>query len=295
MELRQLEYFVAVVEAGGFTRAAERVRVAQPGISAQIRKLEREFGQPLLDRSARMVRLTEAGEAVLPHARAALGAVEDARLAVDELVGLVRGHVAVGTVTSHAVDLPSLLAAFHDAHPGVEMTLVEGSSDVLVERLRAGALDAAIVSLGPNPPADLDTLVVADEAIAAAVGHGHPLAARSSVRLAELGGLPLISLPPGTGIRSHLDAACAAAGFTPAVAFEAGDPVLLAQLAARGLGVAILPDSLARSRPDLHPLAITSPALSGRLAFAWRATGPGSPAGRALLALARRTLEVVGG
>jgi len=295
MELRQLEYFVAVVEAGGFTRAAERVRVAQPGISAQIRKLEREFGQPLLDRSARVVRLTEAGEAVLPHARAALGAVEDARLAVDELVGLVRGHVAVGTVTSHAVDLPSLLAAFHDAHPGVEMTLVEGSSDVLVERLRAGTLDAAIVSLGPNPPADLDTLVVADEAITAAVGRGHPLAARSSVRLAELGGLPLISLPPGTGIRSHLDAACAAAGFTPAVAFEAGDPVLLAQLAARGLGVAILPDSLARSRPDLHPLAITSPALSGRLAFAWRATGPGSPAGRALLALARRALEVVGG
>ncbi|EWC64081.1 Chromosome initiation inhibitor [Actinokineospora spheciospongiae] len=295
MELRQLEYFVAVVEAGGFTRAAERVRVAQPGISAQIRKLEREFGQPLLDRSARVVRLTEAGEAVLPHARAALGAVEDARLAVDELVGLVRGHVAVGAVTSHAVDLPSLLAAFHDAHPGVEMTLVEGSSDVLVERLRAGTLDAAIVSLGPNPPADLDTLVVADEAIAAAVGHGHPLAARSSVRLAELGGLPLISLPPGTGIRSHLDAACAAAGFTPAVAFEAGDPVLLAQLAARGLGVAILPDSLARSRPDLHPLAITSPALGGRLAFAWRATGPGSPAGRALLALARRALEVVGG
>ncbi|MCG8918614.1 LysR substrate-binding domain-containing protein [Actinokineospora sp. PR83] len=295
MELRQLEYFVAVVEAGGFTRAAERVRVAQPGISAQIRKLEREFGQPLLDRSARAVRLTEAGAAVLPYARAALVAVEDARLAVDELVGLVRGRVAVGTVTSHAVDLPSLLAAFHDAHPGVEMTLVEGSSDVLVERLRAGTLDAAIVSLGPNPPADLDALVVADEAIAAAVGRGHPLAGRSSVRLAELDGLPLISLPPGTGIRSHLDAACAAAGFAPAVAFEAGDPVLLAQLAARGLGVAILPDSLARSRPDLHPLAITSPALSGRLAFAWRATGPGSPAGRALLALARRTLEVVGG
>src|SRR3954467_2389851 len=102
MELRQLEYFVTVVEEAGFTRAAERVHVAQPGVSAQIRRLERELGQELLDRSGRSVRLTEVGAAVLPYARAALAAVDGVRLAVDELTGLLRGQVAIGTVTSHS-------------------------------------------------------------------------------------------------------------------------------------------------------------------------------------------------
>src|SRR5215207_1517289 len=102
MELRQLEYFVAVAEEGSFTRAAARVHVAQPGVSAQVRQLERELGQLLLDRSGRSVRLTEVGAAVLPYARAALEAVTGARLAVDEMTGLLRGHVAVGMLTACA-------------------------------------------------------------------------------------------------------------------------------------------------------------------------------------------------
>src|SRR6266511_2587248 len=100
MELHQLAYFVAVAEEGNFTRAAAKLHVAQPGVSAQIRRLERELGQPLLDRSGRTVRLTEVGAAALSHARAALAAVERVREAVDELAGLVRGQVAMGMVTS---------------------------------------------------------------------------------------------------------------------------------------------------------------------------------------------------
>ncbi|MFJ7724033.1 LysR family transcriptional regulator, partial [Rhodococcus erythropolis] len=91
MELRQLEYFVTVVEEANFTRAAERLHVAQPGVSAQVKRLERELGQELLDRSGRTVRLTDAGRAVLPHAYAALAAVQSTRDAVDALNGLVRG------------------------------------------------------------------------------------------------------------------------------------------------------------------------------------------------------------
>src|SRR5690349_20102934 len=118
MELRQLEYFVAVAEKANFTRAAARVHVAQPGVSAQIRRLEREVGHPLLDRSGRTVRLTEVGAAVTPHARAALAAVSGARMAVDELTGLLSGQVNVGMLTScSSVDVPDLLADFHHAHP----------------------------------------------------------------------------------------------------------------------------------------------------------------------------------
>ena len=291
MELRQLEYFVAVAEERSFTRGAAKVHVAQPGVSAQIRRLERELGQELLDRSGRTVRLSAAGETVLPYARAALAAVAGARHAVDELTGLLRGHVAVGMVTSHNIDLPSLLAEFHDEYPAVEITLAEATSDELIDGLRGGRLDLAIVALGPEPPADLGLLVLVDDAIAAAVIPGHELARGASVSLAALRPYPLISLPPGSGIRTHLDHACAAAGFAPRIAFEAGDPAMLAQLAARGLGVAILPDSLARSRADLHPLTITRPELRGGLALAWRGEGPVSPAARVLVDRARQKLR----
>src|SRR5437870_13296968 len=111
MELRQLEYFVAVAEEASFTRAAARVHVAQPGVSAPIRRLARELGQQLLDRSGRTVSLTETGAAVLGHARAALEAVAGARLVADELAGLVRGHVRIGMVTAcPSVDLVGVLA-----------------------------------------------------------------------------------------------------------------------------------------------------------------------------------------
>src|SRR4051794_16846906 len=125
MELRQLEYFVTVAEEASFTKAAARLHVAQPGVSAQIRQLERELGQPLLDRSGRAVRLTDVGAAVLPHARAALGAVASARLTVDELTGLLRGRVSVGMLTACALGVPDMLADFHERHPAVEITLSE--------------------------------------------------------------------------------------------------------------------------------------------------------------------------
>ena len=128
MELRQLEYFIAVVEEANFTRAAERVHVAQPGVSAQIRRLEREFGHDLLDRSGRTVRLTDVGAAVLEYARAALAAVADSRLVVDDLAGLTRqGEFCVGMVTACSTPaLFDLLAAFHRGHPAVEDRPVGG-------------------------------------------------------------------------------------------------------------------------------------------------------------------------
>ena len=114
MELRQLEYLMAVVEEGSFTRAAARVHISQSGVSAQIRLLERELGQTLLDRAARTVRPTAAGLAILPSVREALAGVEGARRAADELAGMVRGRVTVGMVTACTVEvLFDALARFH--------------------------------------------------------------------------------------------------------------------------------------------------------------------------------------
>jgi len=295
MELRQLEYFVAVAEEANFTRAAERIHVAQPAVSAQIQRLERELGQPLLDRSRRTVRLTAAGEAALPYARAALAAVADIHVAVEELTQLVRGTVAIGTVTSHSVDIPSLLADFHADHPEVEITLSTDSSDTLIETVRTGRLDAAIVSVGPGErPDGLDVEVVTDEAIAAAVSRTDELASRKTIRLTDLADRQLIALPIGAGIRHQFDAACAKAGVSPRVAFEASTPLALADLAERGLGVAIVPTSVPRGRDGLHGLAIV-PELRGRLVLAWRSGGPMSPAARVLVDKARRLLRVGAG
>lgn len=292
MELRQLEYFVAVVEEANFTRAAARVHISQPGVSAQIRQLERELGQPLLDRLGRTVRLTTVGSAVLPYARAILQTVAGARQAVDELTGLVRGRVAVGMVVACGVlDVPKLLAEYHRRHPAVEITLSEANSDELIRALEDGRLDLALIGIAGEPPAGIETHVVADEALVAAVARSDPWASRRSITLEMLQARNLISLPPGTGLRSSLDSACAAAGFRPRTTLEASNPTMLAELASRGLGVAILPTSVARSRPkDLRAIAITRPVLRACVELAWRRDAPLVPAARAIIEHARAVL-----
>jgi DNA-binding transcriptional LysR family regulator len=126
MELRHLEYFVAVAEEHSFTRAAERVHISQSGVSAQIRQLEREVGAQLFDRSARTATLTVAGKAALEHARAALAATDALTQAVGEVTDLIRGRLTVGMVIGCTLTpLFDALAAFHQAHPGVEISLLE--------------------------------------------------------------------------------------------------------------------------------------------------------------------------
>ncbi|MFL6119785.1 LysR family transcriptional regulator [Actinophytocola sp.] len=288
MEIRQLRYLVTIVEAGGFTRAAERVHVAQPGVSAQIRQLERELGQELLDRSGRSVRLTDAGAAVLPFARAALRAIDDLRDVADELAGLVRGRVRIGMVTSCGVpDMPLLLERFHRDHPGIDITLVEDNSHALVDKLRDGSLDLALIALTMKNPEGLELAVIADEPIVAAVAYGEPLSDREEVGLATLEEHTLISMPVGSGMRSVLDETCTAAGVRPRIGLEATNPQMLAQLASRGLGVAIVPESTARENADtVHMLRIVRPSIRGRLALAWRSEGQRSTAARALIDLA---------
>jgi DNA-binding transcriptional LysR family regulator len=286
MELRQLAYVVAVAEEGSFTRAAAREHVAQPAVSAQVRRLEAELGQALFARGPGPVTLTAAGEAVLPLARAALGAAAGVRTAVDQLAGLVRGRVAVGVVPSVTDRLAGVLAAFHAEHPGVEITLAEDTSDALMATVRSGRLDFALAGIAGAAPGGLQTATVIDERLVAAVAPGHRLASRRTVALGALHGEALIALPPGTGGRAALDRGFAALGLAPRVALEAGDPRVLMELARRGLGVAIVPES---APEDLHVLQLR-PALRSRLELVWRAGDAPSPAARELLERTRAAL-----
>jgi DNA-binding transcriptional LysR family regulator len=294
MELRQLQYLVAVADEASFTKAAAKARVAQPGVSAQIRRLERELGQALLDRSAGTVRVTEAGAAVLPYARAALAAVAGVRDTVDALSGLTRGRVTVGivgSISSPSLDVPGLLTGFHHDHPGVEITLTEAGSDALIAALRTGRLDVALVALGPATSPDLVTEVVVDEPLVVAASRADALSRRKTVSLAAIRDRALISLPRGTGLRTYLDDACMRMGFRPRIAFEVSDPQIIAQLAGRGLGVALLPESVTTAHPaELRGIPLTQPKLRGRIALAWRPDRPASPAAQAFINHARRQL-----
>ncbi len=292
MELHQLEYFVAVAEEASFTRAAARVHVAQPGVSAQVRRLESELGQRLLDRSGRSVRLTETGSVVLPFARAALDAVARARLAVDELAGLVRGQVTVGMVSGCALPvLAEFLASFHQQYPGVAIALTEDNSDRLLEMLRGGRLDLALIgSAGEPENQGISTAVLVDEELVVAVPPGHPLASAGTITIKALRDVPLVCLPRGTGVRAALDAACAAAGFEPRIVFEASALPMVVAMAAQGLGLAVVPASVANTAntanaPVIVPIA--SPGVRSRLELAWPEAPSGNPAARVLTEQAR--------
>ncbi|MEV0239344.1 LysR substrate-binding domain-containing protein [Streptomyces sp. NPDC050674] len=286
MELRQLEYFVAVAEERNFTRAAERVHISQSGVSAQIRQLERELGAELFDRSGRTATLTPAGRAALDHARAALAAAGAVGQAVGEVTGLIRGRLVVGMVVGCTLTpLFDALAAFHRAHPGVEMSLLEDRSDRLVEAVRLGTVDVALVGTG-EAPEGLETLTIISERLVVVVPDGHPLASRRRVVLWDVVAHPLVCMPAGTGLRTVFDRACAARDLRPGIALEAGAGDAVVDLAARGLGVAVLSESMAAGRDGGVVVRVIddveTPAL---LALVWR--GGRGPAVRELLTRCR--------
>ncbi len=272
MELRQLEYFVAVAEEANFTRAAGRVHISQSGVSAQIRQLEREIGAELIDRSTRTAALTAAGAAALGPARDALAAAAAVRDAVDEVTALVRGKLTVAMVTACEITpFFDALAAFHRAYPGIEISLTEGTSAQMIEQVRGGAADLALVGCADGPPADLGSHVIVNEGLAAAVGSAHPLAARREVTLTELAEHALVCLPAGTGVRTVLDRACAAAGLRPAIRVQANARDAVVDLARRGLGVAVLSETMVGNPgPGMVSLPITGIKIPAVLALIWR-------------------------
>ena len=169
------------------------------------------------------------------------------------------------------------------------MTLTEADSDTLVDGIRTGRLDLALVGLAGDPPAGIESRVIIDEPLVAAVTHGDALAARRTVGRRRLAQPAHVGPPLDPGLRAALDDACASAGVEANVAFEARDPGVVAQLAERGLGVAILPTSVAEAHSaTLHALTVTRPSLRSRMELAWRADGPASPAARALVEHVRR-------
>lgn len=293
MELRQLRYLVAIVDHGTFTAAAESLHVAQPALSQQMRRLEAEVGVPLLRRGTRGVTPTEAGALLLTRARRVTAELDAATAELDELQGLLRGRVVVGAMGSLGpVDLPALLAAFHAEHPQIILEVKEEPTGELVRLLVADEVDLAFATRRPTLPAGVAEQVMAHEDLVLVVAPGHPLAGRRTpVRLGLVAQDPWIGFKGGTGLRQAMEAATAAAGVRPHVAFASNELDRVLALVARGLGVSVVPRSSADAAREPVAILDVSPRLRREIVLLWREDRPHAPAARALLALARQTVH----
>lgn len=287
MELRHLEYFVAVAEELSFTRASRRLHVVQSGVSSAIQGLERELGAALFDRDRHRVSLTEAGRALLPEARATLAAAQAAADAVAEATAGLRGTLSIGTMISTGpIDVPALLGRFHAQHPGVlvRLRVMPGGSADLAREVINGGLDLALLSLPGEAPAGLAVRPLAQEPLVLICAVKHPLADEEAVRLESLAEETFVDFPVGWGTRAIVDRAFAAAGIDRQVSFEVAEYGTAAGLVGHGLGVAFVPASAAPGLDGVAQVPVESAALNWRILVATSSTRRVSAAARAFLA-----------
>ena len=253
MNLRQLQYFVAVVEEGNFTRAAQRLYVAQPSLSKQLAALEHELGGPLIERLARGVRLTPSGRAFLPEARAAIHSAERARRAARMAHDLEAGELEIATVLSIAIGLlPSSIRALRAKHPGILVELREYlRKEVLEEEVRAGVSDIAV---GPKPGSwDGPVESLGWEEFVILLPEGDPMLRRTEkLELSDLAERRWVLPAPTAGMAPLIAAVCREAGFIPQPAVHSSQVEAIARFAACGLGPAMLPRNVIP--PDLQAL-----------------------------------------
>lgn len=299
--LEALRKFVVVAEELSFTRAAQRLHVVQSGVSTGVSALERELGTPLFYRDRHSVALTEAGRVLLPEARATLAAALAATDAVAEAAAGLRGVLSIGTmISTGAIDVPSLVGRFHQAHPGVLVrlrVLPSGTAD-LASAVADGALDLALLSLSGQPPDGVAVRQLAQEPLVLICAPEHPLASVSrgradgadgaaGVPLSAVAGETFIDFPGGWGSRAVVDRAFTAAGIDRQVAFEVTDYATVAALVGSGLGVAMMPESAVARLPGVVSIAVAA-------TLTWRiqvATAAGRRPGAAARAFLRELLR----
>ena len=245
MDLRQMEYLVALADEQQFTRAAAVCQVSQSGLSAAIRSLEDELGTPLFTRTTRRVDPTEAGLALLPHARAALAQAAAGRDAVVRATNSLSGRLRVGSEQClGVVEVTPLLERFHRRYPLVDIHFTQAGSHDLAAQVRAGDLDLAFVATTEHL-GTVTSIELGRRPIVLLVPSGHPLAARSSVEWADLRDQEFIDFRPSWGVRSLNDSTCMAQGITRRVRCTVDDIHTLLDLIHRGLGIALVPQHVA--------------------------------------------------
>ncbi len=256
MNLRQLEAFVAVIDASSFSRAAVRLGLGQSTVSAHVASLEKVFGMPLFERSGRKVIPSRVGAVLLPHAREMLGGRRRAEAAMQALHEGASGELLIAASTLPATYLlPAWLAIFRASRPGVRITVRVGDSREAEALLTEGAVDLAVTGTTPQASRRILARPVAEDRLVLAVPPRHPLSSRRHCRPEDLKGIPFLQREPGSGTRTAIESALRRSGLDPArdlsIACELGSTEAVREGVKAGLGVAILPlRAVAEARRD---------------------------------------------
>ena len=287
MEFRQLEHFIAVAEELSFTKAAARVNIVQSGLSMSIRALENELGTPLFLREGRIVRLSSAGEALLPEARQVLSALRGAREVIDQARGVLRGSLGIGFAQTYEAPSPLavLLGRFHREHPEVEIRVFQGPGRTGYEALRKGEIDVVVGGRLPDLPASIGTVPLRRVPFRFACAPTSPLAERDSISLGDAVTQPFIDLTTDWSARRMIDRALADAGLARSTRCEVNEVWTLLELVEQGLGVAIIPEMFGAVPMDVRYVPLEPPMPDFELIAAFLGAAPETATARAFLAL----------
>ncbi|OZB94920.1 LysR family transcriptional regulator [Paenibacillus sp. XY044] len=279
MELRQLQYALQIAQERNFSRAAEKLHIAQPSLSQQLSKLEKELGVLLFQRNTSTVELTHAGASFMEQAQKIMDAVELLRQEMADISQLKSGKVVIGSMPiTGAHLLPHVLPTFKRQYPDIEITLLEDSSMNLEKLTAGGKSDLSLLSLPLQEPS-LTYEAIGEEMIDLAVPETHPLASRAKggkpvpVRIDELSEESFIVLKKGQGFRKMTFDLCQQAGFEPKVVFESNNMETIQSLVATGMGITLVPRFIARApRSEFVPvyLPLAEPVPSRTLVVAYR-------------------------
>ncbi|MDE1164166.1 MAG: LysR family transcriptional regulator [Pseudomonas sp.] len=289
MNLKQLEYALAVAEEGSFTRAAERCHTVQSALSHQVARLEANLGTALFERTSRRVNLTPAGEAFVRSARTALEATRRIADEVAAACGEVRGSLAIGMISSLTeLDLVQVLADFHHQYPHVAIRLSVGNSEWLIDQVRGRRMDLAFIGVWPGEViTGVAHRLLAEEELVAVLPPDHPLASLARVPLAELEHQPLVDFAAGSGARRQTDEAFAALRLQHNVQFEVSDVRLVERFVQQRLAVGLVPAPIAAGFAGVVAVPVCDAPVR-RLYAIWSNTP--TPAATALVALLEQTL-----
>ncbi|TVY02352.1 LysR family transcriptional regulator [Cohnella terricola] len=251
MEFRQLLYAIQIASERNFSRAAEKLHIAQPSLSQQLSKLEKELGVLLFKRSTNSVELTHAGSVFVEKAQQIVDMADQLRREMEDIAEMRKGRLVVGSLPmtgSHV--LPYVLPVFREAYPNIEVVLIEESTKVLEQLTASGGTDVSLLSLPLIEPS-LAYVPMLEEGICLAVPPDHPLAApehrNSAISVKMLRDEPFVLLKKGQGFRAIAHDLCSAAGFDPRVVFESGNIETVQSLVAAGMGIAFLPKMVTRN------------------------------------------------
>jgi len=291
LNLQQLRVFARVAEAGGFTRAAQSLRLSQPAVSKAVRELERGTGVPLFERAGRVTRLTAAGETLFARARELFAVERSAEEELRALRGLNGGVLRVGASTTVATYLLfPYLARFRKVNPGVELRVSSANTRAIARALVERRLDIALVE-GPVQHPNIEVVRWREDELVVIVPPTHRLAAKRSIQLRELAGEPFIVREPGSGTRKVAERALATHDVSPMVTLQLGSTEAIKQAVAAGLGLAFVSRFAVDDQVKLGRISAVRvrEAALGRvlteLRLRGRAPGPGVVAFRKLLAL----------